>query len=94
MKVNHDPGQTGYPTRTYTCEHCERDHVFKRSFEDIPELCPACGAPMHRNWQADGVRFHMVTPIRDVKHKLRQEEREGKRPRPIDRNMNPHIATV
>lgn len=93
--THHDPDQDGnYPVRTYACEHCERRHVYKRSFEDIPELCPSCGGPMHRDWQTDGMQFQMTTPIREVRHKLRREEREGKRIRPMDRDMNPHIATV
>lgn len=51
---------------------------------------------MSRAFDADlgSIATQATTPIRDVRHVLRKEEREGKRPRAIDRDLNPHFATV
>lgn len=94
--THHDAGRDGlYPTRTYRCSTCEALHQYKRPYGDIPEESPCCGVALHRAYDVDNMPgFVMATPIREVRHKLRQEEREGKRVRAIDREMNPHIATV
>ncbi|RKY68951.1 MAG: hypothetical protein DRQ02_02640 [Candidatus Latescibacterota bacterium] len=81
-----------YPVRNFRCS-CGLVHRFRRAWVAIPES-PLCCSKMARDWNIDGFQFQMTTPIREVRHKLRQEEREGKRPRAIERDMNPHIATV
>jgi len=93
---SHDEGQTSYwPTRTYRCAKCGALHQYKRALADIPLQSPCCTAGMGRAYDVDGVPgFVMKTPIREVRHKLRQEEREGKRLPAAQRDLNPHFATV
>lgn len=91
--ILHDKGREGnYPVRNYHCA-CGLLHQYKRPFDEIP-TSPLCCGIMRRAWGVDGLRFQVTTPIREVRHKLREEERLGQRPKAIDRNMNPHIATV
>jgi len=93
--TNHDAKQTGcYPVRTYHCARCKKLHQYKRTLKDIPPTSPCCDAPLSRAFDLDGVKFQTTTLIKDVRYKLRQEEKEGKRPRAIDRDLNPHFATV
>jgi len=85
--VHHDTEREGhYPTRTYRCSNCGVAHQYKRPYGDIPlEESPCCGALLHRAYDMDGMPGFVVrTEIRDVRHKLRQEERDGKRPRAIE----------
>lgn len=93
--IDHDAEQTSnWPVRTYRCTQCGTAHQYKRAFADIPDQSPCCNAPLSRAFDMDGVKFQTTTLIKDVRHVLRREEREGKRPRAIDRDLNPHIATV
>lgn len=92
---HHDEGQKSHwPTRTYRCASCGALHQYKRAFDDIPRQSPCCAAGMERAYNVDGMKFQMKTPIREVRHKLRQEEREGKRLPAGRRDLNPHLATV
>ena len=91
--IEHDEW-SGYPERTYKCLRCTARHLYRRQYEDIPKVCSLCQGELARDYKADGVpEFHMKTPIRDVRFKLRQEEREGKRPRAIE-EKDSHFATV
>jgi len=97
MTNHHDAEQTGnWPVRTYRCTTCGELHQYKRAYDDIPLTSPCCDAPKIRAYNLDlgDMRFYTTTLIKDVRHVLRREEREGKRPRAIDRDMNPHFATV
>jgi len=85
--VYHDAYREGhYHTRTYRCTICDKLHQFKRPFVQIPHgESPCCQGPMSRAHDVDGMAgFVVKTEIRDVRHKLRREEREGKRPRAIE----------
>lgn len=95
--TNHDAEQTSnWPVRTYRCTRCKELHQYKRALKDVPSMSSCCDAPMSRAFDADlgSIATQATTPIRDVRHVLRKEEREGKRPRAIDRDLNPHFATV
>jgi hypothetical protein len=86
---------SGYPERSYKCLRCTARHLYRRRYEDIPAKCSLCQGEITRDYRADGApRCQVTTPIRDVRFKLEKEEREGKRPRAIERDMDPHIATV
>ena len=93
--ILHDEDQeANYPVRSYRCTSCGTLHVYKRAFIEIPRRrSPCCDVPMCRDYGEDGVRFQIKTEVRDVRHKLRQEEREGKRPRAIEETPH-HIATL
>ncbi len=86
MILNHDEGKVGaWAERDYRCQTCDQVHRYKRCLNTIPERCSVCDGLLFRYWGEGGLpTFYTKTKIRDVRFKLEDEVRRGKRPRAID----------
>jgi hypothetical protein len=94
MILDHDPGAAGWPERDYRCENCQKIHRYKRTWPNIPKICPVCGGELHRYWNTGGLpSIQMKTELREVRFKLEQEVRQGKRPHARDEKEH-SIATL
>ena len=95
MILNHDEGKVGaWPERDYRCQTCDQLHRYKRTWGDIPKTCSICDGPLHRDWSEGGLpAVQTKTELREVRFKLEQEVRQGKRPRAMDEEEH-SIATL
>lgn len=85
MIFNHDEGKIeAWPERDYQCRLCLQIHRYKRTLGAIPWKC-SCGGLLHRYWGEGGIPASQVkTERREVRFKLEDEVRQGKRPRAMD----------
>lgn len=94
MIINHDEDVAAWPERDYRCEDCQKIHRYKRTWSNIPKRCSVCGGLLHRDWSEGGLpTIQAKTKIRDVRFKLEQEVRDGKRPHAMDEEEH-SIATL
>ena len=95
MILNHDEGKVGaWPVRDYRCRTCEQIHRYKRTWGDIPARCSVCDGLLHRDWSEGGLpAIQTKTELREVRFKLEEEVRQGKRPRAMDEEEH-SIATL
>ena len=94
MILDHDPGAAAWPEREYRCKDCQQIHRYKRTYDNIPKLCSECGGDLYRYWGNGGLpAIQVKTERREVRFKLEQEVREGKRPRAMDEEEH-SIATL
>ena len=85
LRIHYDEKVGAYPVRDYRCEVCQEIHRYKRTWGDIPKRCSICDGLLHRDWSEGGLPSIVTkTKRRDVRFKLEQEVREGKRPRAMD----------
>lgn len=86
MILNHDEGHVGaWPVRDYCCTSCDKLHRYKRTWGDIPKRCSICNGLLRRDWSDGGLpAIQTKTKLRDVRFKLEDEVRRGKRPRAMD----------
>ena len=86
MILDHDAGKVGaWPVRDYCCKDCKQLHRYKRTWGDIPKTCSVCNGPLRRDWSEGGLpAIQTKTKLREVRYKLEQEVRDGKRPHAID----------
>ncbi len=86
MILNHDEGKIGaWPVRDYRCTSCDKLHRYKRTWGDIPKRCSVCDGLLCRDWSDGGLpTIQTKTEMREVRYKLEDEVRQGKRPRAID----------
>ena len=86
MILNHDADKIGaWPVRDYRCASCDQLHRYKRTWGDIPKRCSVCDGLLHRDWSDGGLpAIQTKTERREVRFKLEDEVRQGKRPRAIE----------
>ena len=85
MILDHDEDAGAWPVREYCCKDCGQIHSYKRTWADIPKLCSECGGELYRYWGNGGLpSIQVKTELREVRFKLEDEVREGKRPRAIE----------
>lgn len=83
--IHYDEKTGAWPVREYRCKDCEQIHSYKRTWADIPKKCSVCGGELHRYWGNGGLPgIQIKTERREVRFKLEDEVRQGKRPRAIE----------
>lgn len=84
--IDHDKNKVGaWPVREYRCKDCKQIHSYKRTWGDIPKRCSICDGLLRRDWSEGGLPvIQTKTELREVRFKLEDEVRDGKRPRAID----------
>lgn len=83
--IHYDEKAGAYPVRDYRCGQCKKIHRYKRPYENIPVQCSICGGWLYRDWSDGGLpAIQTKTERREVRYKLKDEVRQGKRPRAMD----------